>query len=291
MDDQFYINLPKSVPEQKQDKQPGIESLMNPNPIFEDPNYKGSDRLSGKVAVITGGDSGIGKAVAIAYAKEGADVAIIYYDEHEDAEATKKLIESKGRRCLLLPGDITDDNFCKSAVQKIIEQFKKIDILVNNAAAQYPQNSIEDITNEQLEKTFKTNVFSAFYMTRAVMPHFNPGCCIINTVSITAYAGDELLLDYSATKGALVTLTRSLALSLINRNIRVNAVAPGPVWTPLIPSSFSKEQVGKFGTDTPIGRPAEPVELAAAYVYLASPESSYVTGQTIHVNGGAFIGG
>lgn len=291
MDTQFYLNLPKSVPEQKQDKQPGLESLMNPTPIFDDSNYKGSNRLSGKVAIITGGDSGIGKAASIAFAKEGADVAIVYYDEHSDAEATKKIIESHGRKCLLLPGDITDDNFCKSVVQQTIDNLKKIDILVNNAAAQYPQNSIEDITNEQLEKTFKTNIFSIFYMTRAVMPHFNPGCCIINTASITAYAGDELLIDYSATKGAVVTLTRSLALSLASRNIRVNAVAPGPVYTPLIPSSFSKEQVGKFGTDTPLGRPAQPVDLAAAYVYLASPESSYVTGQTIHVNGGAFIGG
>lgn len=290
MDNQFYINLPQSVPEQKQDKQPGIESLMNPNPIFDDPNYKGSGKLSGKVALITGGDSGIGKAVAVAYAKEGANVAVIYYDEKSDAETTKNIIESNGSKCLLLPGDITDDNFCKTAVQKTMEQFNKIDILVNNAAAQYPQNSIEDISNEQLDKTFKTNIYSMFYMSRAIMPHFNPGCCIINTASITAYAGDELLLDYSATKGAVVTFTRSLALSLIGRKIRVNAVAPGPVWTPLIPSSFSKEQVGKFGTDTPIGRPAQPVELASAYIYLASPESSYVTGQTIHVNGGAFIG-
>lgn len=291
MDNQFYINLPKSVPEQKQDKQPGLESLMNPKPIFDDPNYTGSGKLSGKVAIITGGDSGIGKAVALAYAKEGANIAIVYYDEHSDAEATKALIEGKGVSCLLLPGDITDDNFCKSTIQKTIEKFNKIDILVNNAAVQYPQNSIEDITNEQLDKTFKTNIYSMFYMTRAVMPHFNPGCCIINTASVTAYAGNELLLDYSATKGAVVTFTRSLSLSLISRNIRVNAVAPGPVWTPLIPSSFSKENVGKFGTNTPIGRPAQPVELAAAYVYLASPESSYVTGQTIHVNGGAFIGG
>lgn len=291
MNNQFYINLPKSVPEQKQDKSPGLESLMNPNPVFDDPNYEGSGKLSGKVAIITGGDSGIGKAAAVAYAKEGANIAIIYYDEHSDAEVTQKIIESKGSKCLLLPGDITDDNFCKSSVQKTIETFNKIDILVNNSAFQYPQNSIEDISNEQLDKTFKTNIYSMFYMTRAVMPHFNPGCCIINTASITAYAGDELLLDYSATKGAVVTFTRSLALSLIGRNIRVNAVAPGPVWTPLIPSSFSKEHVGKFGTDTPIGRPAQPVDLAPAYVYLASPESSYVTGQTIHVNGGAFIGG
>ncbi len=289
MDEQFYINFPKSVPEQKQDKQPGLESLMNPKPIFEDPSYKGSDKLKNKIAIITGGDSGIGKAVAIAFAKEGADLAIIYYDEHEDAEETKKIIESKGRKCILIPGDITDDNFCKAAVQKTLQQFSKIDILINNAAVQYAQNSIEDITNEQLEKTFKTNIFSMFYMIKAVMPHFKPGSSIINTASITAYEGHETLIDYSSTKGAIVSFTRSLSLSLIGRNIRVNAIAPGPIWTPLIPSSFSPQKVGKFGSNTPIGRPGQPVELASAYVHLACNESSYVTGETIHINGGSFI--
>lgn len=291
MSEEFYLNFPKSIPEQNQIKQPGIESQMNPKPIFEDPNYKGANKLEDKVALITGGDSGIGKAVAVAYAKEGADLAIIYYDEKEDAEETKKIIEENGRRCLLLPGDITDDNFCKAAVTKTIDMFKKIDILINNAAVQFSQNSIEDITNEQLEKTFKTNIFSMFYLTRAVLPHFKPGCCIINTSSITAYQGNELLIDYSTTKGAIAAFTRSLALSLIGRNIRVNAVAPGPVWTPLIPASFSPQHVGKFGSNAPIGRPAQPVELAPAYVFLASPSSSYITGETIHVNGGGFIGG
>lgn len=285
------MDFPKTVPAQKQDKQPGLEALMNPRPIFEDPQCKGSDKLKDKVALITGGDSGIGKAVAVAYAKEGADIAIVYFDEHQDAEETKKIIEQKGRRCILIPGDVGDENFCTLAVQKTIEAFKKIDILVNNAAAQYPQNSIEDITAAQLEKTFRTNIFSMFFLTKAAMPHLKSGSTIINTTSITAYKGDELLLDYSATKGAVVAFTRSLALSLVARNIRVNAVAPGPIWTPLIPSSFSEQDVAKFGSSTNYGRPGQPVELAGAYVFLASADSSYVSGQTIHVNGGVIVNG
>ncbi|KZL90180.1 SDR family oxidoreductase [Clostridium magnum] len=285
------MDFPKTVPAQKQDKQPGIEALMNPPPIFEDPQYKGSDKLKDKVALITGGDSGIGKAVSIAYAKEGADIAIVYFDEHQDAEETKKIIEQKGRKCILIPGDIGDENFCILAVQKTMEAFNRIDILVNNAAAQYPQNSIEDITATQLEKTFRTNIFSMFFLTKAAMPHLKNGSSIINTASITAYKGDELLLDYSATKGAVVTFTRSLALSLVARNIRVNAVAPGPIWTPLIPSSFDEQKVAKFGSSTNYGRPGQPVELAGAYVFLASPDSSYVSGQTIHVNGGVIVNG
>ncbi|MBV4420002.1 SDR family oxidoreductase [Clostridium tyrobutyricum] len=290
MNNTFYLNFPKSVPEQAQSKQPGIESQMNPKPIFEDPEYIGSNKLKDKVALISGGDSGIGKSVAITFAKEGADLALIYYDEQDDAEGTKKIIENIGRQCLLIPGDVSDDNFCKTSVKITLDKYNKIDILVNNAAVQFPQNSIEDITNDQLEKTFKTNIFSMFYITRAVLPHFNPGCCIINTASVTAYKGSKDLIDYSSTKGAIVSFTRSLALSLITRNIRVNAVAPGPIWTPLIPSSFSKQKVGEFGSTTPIGRPGQPVELSPAYVFLASPESSYITGETIHVNGGYFIG-
>lgn len=285
------MDFPKTVPAQKQDKQPGIEALMNPPPIFEDPQYKGSDKLKDKVALITGGDSGIGRAVSIAYAKEGADIAIVYFDEHQDAEETKKIIEQKGRKCILIPGDIGDENFCILAVQKTMEAFNRIDILVNNAAAQYPQNSIEYITATQLEKTFRTNIFSMFFLTKAAMPHLKNGSSIINTASITAYKGDELLLDYSATKGAVVTFTRSLALSLVARNIRVNAVAPGPIWTPLIPSSFDEQKVAKFGSSTNYGRPGQPVELAGAYVFLASPDSSYVSGQTIHVNGGVIVNG
>ncbi|MCC9294342.1 SDR family oxidoreductase [Clostridium sp. MT-14] len=291
MNNDFYLNFTKSIPQQKQIKQPGVESEMNPKPISENPEYKGSDKLKDKTVLITGGDSGIGKAVSIAFAKEGADLAIVYYNEHSDAEDTKKIIENSGRRCLLIPGDVSDHNFCKTAVEKTIEFYSKIDILINNAAVQFPQNSIEDITEEQLEKTFKTNIFSMFYITKAIMPYFKPGCCIVNTASITAYRGSKDLIDYSSTKGAIVSFTRSLALSLIGSNIRVNAVAPGPIWTPLIPSSYNAQKVGEFGSTTPIGRPGQPVELASAYVFLASSEASYITGETIHVNGGDFIGG
>lgn len=291
MNNDFYLNLPKSFPEQHQNKQPGLETQMNPKPIFEDPACKGSEKLKDKIALITGGDSGIGKAAAIAFAKEGADLAIIYYDEKEDAEETKKIIEQHKRRCVLIPGDITDDNFCKNAVQTTINEFGKLDIVVNNAAVQFPQNSIEDITNEQLQKTFATNIFSMFYITRAALAHLKPGAAIINTASITAYKGNPTLIDYSSTKGAIVAFTRSLSQSLITRQIRVNAVAPGPVWTPLIPASFSQQDVGKFGSDSTMGRPAQPVELASTYVFLASPEASYINGEIIHVNGGEFIGG
>lgn len=285
------LNYITKIPEQKQDKQPGLETLMNPKPIFENLNSSGSGKLMNKVALITGGDSGIGKAVAIAYAKEGADIAIIYLDEHEDAKSTKKIIEEKGRKCTLIPGDIGEDTFCLDAVAKTIKDFGKLDILVNNAAEQHPQNSIEDITKEQLEKTFKTNIFSMFYMVKAALPHLKEGAAIINTSSVTAYEGHKTLIDYSSTKGAITTFTRSLSLSLATRKIRVNAVAPGPIWTPLIPSSFSSKEVGKFGSNTPLGRPGQPVELAGAYVFLASEDASYINGETIHINGGVVING
>ncbi len=291
MADQQWLSFPKSVPGQTQGKQPGIESIMNSVPITENQNYKGSNQLQNKVAVITGGDSGIGKAVAITFAKEGADLAIVYLDENEDAQNTKNIIESIGRKCLLLSGDVGHDGFCKEVIQKVMGEFGKIDILINNAAEQHFQNSIEDITNEQLEKTFRTNIFSMFYMIKAAMPYLQQGSCIINTTSITAYQGDETLIDYSASKGAIVSLTRSLSQSLVNQGIRVNAVAPGPIWTPLIPASFPQNYVATFGIDTPMGRPGQPVELASAYVYLASEGASYVTGQTIHVNGGTIVNG
>ncbi|MDL4842887.1 SDR family oxidoreductase [Aquibacillus rhizosphaerae] len=284
-------NKKQVLPKQHQNKQPGYEYKMDPLPKYIDPNYKGSEKLLNKVAVITGGDSGIGRAVSIYFAKEGADVAIIYFDEHKDAEETKSLVEKEGRKCILISGDVSDPDFCHSSVENIIGEFNKIDILVNNAAVQYPQNDILDITNEQLEKTFKVNIFSFFYMTKSVLPHMKQGSSIINTSSITAYKGNESLIDYTSTKGAITSFTRALSQSLVKKGIRVNGVAPGPIWTPLIPASFDEQQVSEFGSDTPMGRPGQTYELAPAYVYLASGDSSYVTGQMIHVNGGIVVNG
>jgi NAD(P)-dependent dehydrogenase (short-subunit alcohol dehydrogenase family) len=285
-------SFPKDLPPQMQEKQPGIEKQMNPSPIFEHPSYnKQAKKLEGKVAIITGGDSGIGRAVAIAYANEGADVAIIYKDEHEDANETKRHIDKTGKKCMLIAGDIGDEQFCIDSVNKVIGELGKIDILVNNAAEQHQQTKLEDITKEQLERTFKTNIFGVFYLTKAVLPHLKEGSSIINTSSITAYKGSQDLIDYSATKGALSTFTRSLSTNLAARNIRVNAVAPGPIWTPLIPSSFTAQDVAQFGKDVPMGRVGEPVELAQAYVFLASNDASYITGQAIHINGGIIING
>lgn len=281
----------KAFPPQHQNHQPGIESEMNPRPVSVDPNYKSAGKLTGKTAIITGGDSGIGKSIAIYFAKEGADVAIIYLEEHQDADETKELIEAEGCKCLLFSGDIGNEDFCKETVKKTIDQFGKIDILVNNAAEQHPQKSLLDITSAQLERTFQTNIYSYFYMSKMVLPHLKQGASIINTSSITAYQGNEQLLDYSATKGAIVTFTRSLAKSLAPQGIRVNGVAPGPIWTPLIPSTFSENQVESFGTDTPMGRAGQPYELAPCYVYLASDDSSYVSGQILHVNGGTIVNG
>jgi NAD(P)-dependent dehydrogenase (short-subunit alcohol dehydrogenase family) len=281
----------KAFPPQHQNHQPGTESEMKPRPVSVDPNYKSAGKLAGKTAIITGGDSGIGKSVAIYFAKEGADVAISYLEEHQDAEETKALVEAEGRKCLLFSGDIGNEDFCKDIVNQTKDQFGKIDILVNNAAEQHPQQSLLNITSAQLEKTFRTNIFSYFYMSKMVLPYLKQGAAIINTTSITAYAGHEQLLDYSATKGAIVTFTRSLAKSLAPQGIRVNGVAPGPIWTPLIPSTFTEDQVVSFGTDTPMGRAGQPYELAPSYVYLASDDSSYVSGQIIHVNGGKIING
>ncbi|MCY8721376.1 SDR family oxidoreductase, partial [Bacillus sp. S10C12M] len=251
---------------QHQDRQPGIESEMNPLPLYEDEDYQGSGKLKGKVAIITGGDSGIGRAAAIAFAKEGADVSILYLDEHSDAEETRKLIEKENVSCLLIPGDIGDENHCEQAVQQTVDHFGKLDILVNNAAEQHPQDSILNISTEQLEKTFRTNIFSMFHMTKKALPHLKEGSAIINTTSITAYEGDTALIDYSSTKGAIVSFTRSMAMSLADKGIRVNAVAPGPIWTPLIPATFPEEKVKQHGLDTPMGRPGQPVEHAGAYV-------------------------
>ncbi|WP_433748861.1 SDR family oxidoreductase [Falsibacillus pallidus] len=281
----------QTFPPQHQTIQPGIESQMHPEPQFVDPNYKGSGKLQGKNAIITGGDSGIGRAVSIYFAKEGANVAIVYLEEHEDAEMTKSLVEKEGVRCELYPGDIGSETFCNSIIDKVVESFGGIDILVNNAAEQHPQKSLLDITSAQLERTFRTNIFSFFHMTKAALPHMKQGDAIINTASITAYKGNDQLIDYSSTKGAIVSFTRSLSQSLASQGIRVNGVAPGPIWTPLIPSTFSAEQVAKFGSSSPLGRAGQPFELAPAYVYLASADSQYVTGQMIHVNGGSVVNG
>jgi NAD(P)-dependent dehydrogenase (short-subunit alcohol dehydrogenase family) len=274
---------------QHQDKQPGSETAMRPPPESEAKNYRGSGKLEGKVAIITGGDSGIGRATAAAFAKEGADVVIAYLDEHEDADYTKKLIEDAGRRCLLLSGDVGDPIFCDEVVKTAMNTFKKIDILVNNAGQQYPQESVTDISDVQLEKTFRTNIFSMFYLVRAALPHLKEGARIINTASVTAYKGSPELLDYSSTKGAIVSFTRSLSGQLAKKGILVNAVAPGPIWTPLIPASFSPEEITHFGKNVPLGRPGQPDEVAPAYVYFASGDSTFVSGQVLHVNGGVVI--
>ncbi len=282
--------IPQPVfPAQHQDKQPGLESFMNPVPVFENPNYKPSGKLQGKVALISGGDSGIGRAVAVLYAKEGADIAILYLDEHEDAQFTKDRIEQLGRRCLPISGDIGEELFCRQAVQQMSDMFGRLDILVNNAGEQHPQNAILDITSEQLERTFRTNIFAMFYLTKAALPHLKTGAAIINTASITAYEGEVRLIDYSASKGAVVSFTRSLSESLSKQGIRVNGVAPGPIWTPLIPASFRAEEVATFGSTTPMQRAGQPVELAPVYLYLASEDSFYMSGQILHVNGGTIV--
>lgn len=282
----------KKIPPQHQPQQPGIEGLMTPKPIVEDQNYKGSNKLYDKVAIITGGDSGIGAATAIAFAKEGADVVIAYYYEYENEDAfrTKDRIESLGRKCLLLVGDLRSEQNCYYLIEQTIKHFGKLDILVNNHGVQFPQDNLLDISSEQLRATFETNIYSFFYLTKAALPHLNKGSAIINTASIVAYEGNEKLIDYTATKGAIVGFTRALSQNLAKRAIRVNAVAPGPIWTPLIPASFSATFIAtEFGKNPPFKRPGQPYELAPAYVYLASSDSSYVSGQVIHVNGGTMV--
>ena len=279
------------IPAQEQDKQPAHESEMTPKPIYDRDSYQGSDKLKGKVALITGGDSGIGRSVAVLYAKEGANVAIVYLDEHEDANKTKELVEAEGAKCILIPGDISGEQFCAEAVQKTVDELGKLDILVNNAAEQYMENpeTLEDIDSARLGSIFSVNIFSMFYFCKAAIPHLKEGSAIINTTSINAYKGNAPLLSYSTTKGAILAFTRSLSQSLLKKGIRVNGVAPGPIWTPFIPDAFPAEQVEGFGKQVPMKRPGQPVEVATSFVFLASEDSSYFAGQVLHPNGGAVV--
>ncbi len=276
-------------PAQHQPRQPGKESQMRPEPVVIREGYKGSGRLEGRVALITGGDSGIGRSVAVHYAREGANVALVYLDEHEDAQATRDMVLKEGRHCLLLPGDISDPAFCEGCVDKTVREFGRLDILVNNAAEQHVCKRFEDITPEQVRATFSTNIFPCFDFARAAVRHLEGHGVIINTTSVTAYRGSPQLIDYSATKGAIVAFTRSLAKSLVDRGIRVNAVAPGPIWTPLIPATFEAEHVDTFGEKEPEGRAGQPAEVAPCYVFLASEDASYMIGQVLHPNGGGFV--
>jgi NAD(P)-dependent dehydrogenase (short-subunit alcohol dehydrogenase family) len=281
----------KLQPRQHQRRQPGREHKMQPRPRAEDKSHRGSGKLQDKVAIITGGDSGIGRAVAIAFAKEGADISIVYLEEQKDATETRRLVEKYGRKCLLIKGDVGQEEFCRKAVAQTVKEFDRLDIVVNNAAEQHPQDSIEKITEKQLERTFRTNIFSFFFMVKAAMKHLKKGAVIINTTSVTAYKGSEDLLDYSSTKGAITSFTRSLSQALADKYIRVNGVAPGPVWTPLIPSTFPASEVETFGSDVPLGRAGQPEEIAPSYVFLASDDSSYMTGQVLHPNGGTIVNG
>ncbi len=279
-----------SIPAQSQDRQPGHESELSPKPDWM-PRFPGSGRLSGLTALITGGDSGIGRATAVLFAREGANVAIHYKDEHQDAEATLDMVRAEGADCIALSGDLGEKAEADRAAQAVIDRFGRIDILVNNAAEQHVQTKVEDIPEEQLRRTFATNIFGQFFMVQAVVPQMQPGNTIVNTASVTAFRGQPMLIDYSSTKGAILAFTRALASNLSETGIRVNAVAPGPIWTPLIPASFPPDKVADFGKDSPMGRPGQPNEVASCILFLACEDSSYLTGQTLHPNGGAMVGG
>lgn len=287
------MSTKRTLPPQHQDRQPGVQTEMRPQPTSLDREYTPAGKLNGKVAIITGGDSGIGRAVAVHFALEGADVVVAYLDEHEDAEATQRIVEETGRKCLIVPGDLGDEDHCRDVVEQTIDRFGRLDVVVNNAGIQFhhdPKHAIEEVTAEGLEKIFRTNLFAYFFLTKAAMPHLEEGSAIINTTSVTAYKGSAHLLDYSATKGAIVAFTRSLSESVVEKGIRVNAVAPGPVWTPLIPASFPEDEVETFGSSYPMGRPAQPEEIAPSYVFLACDDSSFMSGQVLHPNGGAPVG-
>lgn len=273
-------------------RRPGKEKTMRPRPVFDDPSKKGSGKLKNKIALITGGDSGIGRAVAILFAKEGADIAIAYLNEHKDAKETKAIIEeSYGRKCLLIPGDLGKEKHCSTVIKKTIAAYERIDVLVNNAALHYQNRELKELTTAELVKTFQTNIISFFWLTKDALPYMKKGSAIINSASVTAYRGSGSLMDYAATKGAIVAFTRSLSANLVKKGIRVNGVAPGPVWTPLIPSSFPGKKAAQHGSDVPMGRAGEPVEIAPSYLFLACDDSSYMTGQFLHPNGGEIING
>ncbi|HEU5019721.1 MAG TPA: SDR family oxidoreductase [Pseudolabrys sp.] len=280
----------ETLPPQQQSRQPGREREMSPQPDYT-PKYPGVGKLKDKVALITGGDSGIGRAVAVAMAREGARIAIVYLDEHQDANETRTLVKDEGSEAILLAGDVADESFCKAAIEATVEQFGRLDILVNNAGEQHETKDPREIDTAQMERTFRTNVFSIFYMTKYALRRLQKGASIINSTSITAYQGHKTLLDYAATKGAIVSLTRSLSEALVEDGIRVNAVAPGPIWTPLIPASFEPGRVAHHGASAPMKRPGQPNEVAPCYVFLASEDASYISGQVLHPNGGNVVGG
>lgn len=281
---------PEEVPPQSQTKDShGKEHKMTPEPEVIRKGYKGSDKLKDKVAIITGGDSGIGRSIAVHFAREGAEVAIVYHENHKDAQETRKLVEKEGKECLLIAGDIGDEDFCKEVVRKVVEEFGRVNVLVNNAAEQHPEKSLEQIDMSTMERTFRTNIFSMFYLTKHALKHMSSGDSIVNCTSVTAYRGSQELLDYSSTKGAITAFTRSLSKNLASKGIRVNGVAPGPIWTPLIPSTFSEDKIKSFGKDTPLGRPGQPSEVAPSFVFLACDDASYMTGQVLHPNGGDIV--
>lgn len=280
--------MSKLMPAQKQDRQPGREDEMRPEPDYE-PRFRGADRLKGKVALVTGGDSGIGRAVAVAMAREGANIAITYLEEHDDAEETVRLVEREGRRAFRISGDIGSEAFCRKVVEKTMEEFGRLDVLVNNAAEQHEVKEPLEIDADQIEKTFRTNIFGYFFMTKMALRHMKKGAAIVNTTSVTAYKGNETLIDYASTKGAIVAFTRSLSQALVDKGIRVNGVAPGPIWTPLIPASFSAEKTAQHGQQAPMKRAGQPNEVASCHVFLACEDSSYMTGQILHPNGGTIV--